>query len=192
MIHKQHYFAWVREKNLSRARTCLRSAIRTVASAMSAPFRPFSETLYLETRRLLENAEENAERGQTGGDLPWTANSNKMIPLEQIQALLLLAHYELLCVDEHEAMLTAGRVFRLVQMTRLYSVDKPDVSTTTAEAFVEAEAKRRTFWLAFILDRFLCSRDELPLTLNEEMVCLIIRPAPGTHTLLVDPLLQRY
>jgi hypothetical protein len=170
MIQKQRYFAWVREDNLSRARTCLRSAVRTVASAISAPFRPFSDTLYDETRHLLENAEENAERGQTGVDLPWVANSNKMIPLEQIQALLLLAHYELLCVDEHEAMLTAGRVFRLVQMTRLYSVDKPDVSIATAEAFVEAESKRRTFWLAFTLDRFLCSRDELPLTLNEEIV----------------------
>ncbi len=121
------------------------------------PFRRVSKSLYAETRRLLESL----DRAQAGGKASWTT-SGKVIPVEHIQVLLLLAHYELLCVGEHEAMLTAGRVFRLAQMARLYEVDKREVSPITADVFAEAEEKRRAFWLAFGLDRFLCSRDELP------------------------------
>jgi hypothetical protein len=83
-----------------------------------------------------------------------------------------------LCMDERQAMLTAGRAFRLVQMARLYDVDTPDdVPSVTAEpeldeSFVDAEEKRRTFWVAFSLDRFLCWRNEWPLTLQEEMASL--------------------
>ncbi|KAI1421088.1 fungal-specific transcription factor domain-containing protein [Xylaria sp. FL1777] len=175
IIHKGRYLAWANHENLSPARVCLRSAIRTVASAMSASFRSISNALYTETCRLLKNV----RCTQPYGSASWAGN-NKAIPLEKIQALLLLAHYELLCVDEHEAMLTAGRAFRLVQMARLYDVDKPDGLETNPEDFVVAEEKRRAFWLAFTLDRFLCSRDEFPLTLREEMTNTRL-PAPETN-----------
>jgi len=72
----------------------------TIAGTVSAQFRNLSDTLYAETRRMLENLEASDHR------LPGN------IQLEQIQAWLLLAHYEFLRMNEHQAMITAGRVFR--------------------------------------------------------------------------------
>ncbi|GIJ92502.1 hypothetical protein Asppvi_001780 [Aspergillus pseudoviridinutans] len=53
------------------------------------------------------------------------ATPRGQIPLEHIQAWLLLSHYELLRTGVDQAMLTAGRGFRLVQMARLWDMDAP-------------------------------------------------------------------
>lgn len=81
-------------------------------------------------------------------------------------------------------MLTAARAFRFVQMARLSDIDAPggdlqvspvasssssSTGTESNESFGDAEERRRTFWLAFSLDRFLCLQNEWPLTLQEEM-----------------------
>ena len=192
--------------------------MHTVASAMSASVRHLSDALYAETRRLLEVAD-RTRSGELlpdmglGADVDSHDTENRdVIPLEQIQALLLLAHYEMLCVSEHKAMITAGQIFRMVQLTRLYDLDREENdngkgiatsssphhfpsrgthlaspsssfcnddadSVTGNESFVDAEERRRTFWLAFSLDRFLSSRDELPLTLHDDMMCVRL-PAP--------------
>jgi hypothetical protein len=127
-----------------------------MAAAMSAHWCDVVDQLRGETRHLLET------------DSQARAVSKDEIPLEHIQAWLLLAYAELLRVGEHQAMLTAGRAFRLVQMARLYEVDASDGSQvspksadfTFDESFVDSEERRRTFWLAFSLDRFLCLRNE--------------------------------
>ena len=170
MIHPRRYYAWAEQESLPPTRICLRSAMRTMAAAVSAQYRAFSEILYAETRRLLETY------NQTQATEPLRLMSNDKVLLEEIQAWLLLAHYESLRKDERQAMLTAGRAFRLVQIARLYDIDalsgvSPNtVKAESDETFAEAEEKRRTFWLTFCFDRFLCSRNEWPLTLQEEMV----------------------
>ena len=169
MIHQRRYFAWAGQDNLSPARACLRSAMRTMAAAVSAQYRGVGDMLYAETQRLLDT-----QCPTPSPDSP-RLGSNDRIPLEHIQAWLLLAHYESLRMDERRAMITAGRAFRLVQMARLYDVDATDdVPPGTAdcepdERYAEAEERRRTFWVAFTFDRFLCARNEWPLTLQEEM-----------------------
>lgn len=141
-----------------------------MAAAMSAHWGDLVDHLCAETRHLLET------HSQT------RVTSKDEIPIEHIQAWLLLAYAELLRIGEHQAMLTAGRAFRLVQMARLYDVDALDDAQAspgasnreTDETFVDSEERRRTFWLAFSLDRFLCLRSEWPLTLQEEMVSAYI------------------
>ena len=173
MVHQWRYLAWSALETVAPARACLRAAMRTMAAAMSAQYRGFSDTLYAETRRLLERT------CQALVDTPWPM-SNTSIQIEKIQAWLLVAHYESLRMGEHQAMLTAGRAFRLVQIARLYDIDIPDdvlspaVGSESDEAFSEDEEKRRTFWVAFTLDRFLCWRNEWPLTLQEETVSVQI------------------
>lgn len=193
IIHKRRYFAWAAQENPSPARACLRSAMRTIATVVSTQFRGLSDPLYAETRRMVGSLDES--------DAPWLASK---IQLEQIQAWLLLAHYEFLCKHEHQAMLTAGRALRLVQLSRLNDVDatgassvefgaaaatggsadedrdeeggpretakSPAPSLASRDAFVKTEEKRRTFWLAYCLDRFFLIRSEWPLTLHEDMV----------------------
>lgn len=164
IINERHYFSWAGQDRLKPARGCLRSAMQTLAAAMSSSYSSLSEALYAQTRQMLNDLD---------------ALDTTTVQLEHIQAGLLVAHYEYLRVYEHQAMLTAGRTFRLVQMSRLYDIDGalgfssmsmpvPDMT------FSEAEERRRTVWLAFAFDRFLSTRNEWPLTLHEEMVSVAI------------------
>lgn len=212
MVHRGRYFSWADQEKPSPARVCLRSAMHTVAAAMSAQYLGLSDALFQETYRLLELQQSrmkirNSSRTETMwmttmqtypkspvSDKSDNSEGGERIPLELIQAWLLLAHYEFLRVNEHQAMLTAGRAFRLVQLARLYSVDDdaPELETdeahlTTECRFVISEEKRRTFWLAFSFDRFLCSRNEWPLTLQEEAVRTRL-PAPESSFQNAQPI----
>lgn len=169
IIYHRRYFSWADQENPGPVRTCLRSAMRTIAAAMSAPGRRYCDQLYAETFRLLQ--------------VHMVGSQNKIV-LEYLQAWLLLGHYELLRVSEYQAMLTAGRCFRLVLMARLSDIDSsahggvnlqqlPSATAMSkdgaAETFSLIEEQRRVFWGAFCLDRFLCSRNEYPVILQEDM-----------------------
>ncbi|KAJ5701370.1 fungal-specific transcription factor domain-containing protein [Penicillium malachiteum] len=157
--------------------------MRTIAAAMSAPGNRFCNELYAERCRLLE-------------DHKMKLNLNQTVSTEHIQAWLLVAHYELLRVNEYQAMLTAGRCFRLILMARLFEIDaykpeeysfqfshitgSPMKNESFKERFSLVDEKRRTFWLKFCLHRFLCSRNDYPLTLSEEMICTRL-PSPEVN-----------
>ncbi|KAL9082888.1 MAG: hypothetical protein Q9165_008741 [Trypethelium subeluteriae] len=172
-IHRRNYLIWASQKCPSPAQIALQYAMRAVAAAVSAQYRPLSGMLCAESRRVLEQMD--ADGTGDCGD----------IPIAQIQAWLLVAHYELLCKHEHQAMLTAGRAIRMVQLARLHDVDAQQVSTMSLGAEkplfpgqslygddspAESEEKRRTFWLAYCFDRFCLMRSECPPSLQEESV----------------------
>lgn len=167
--------------------------MHTAAAAASAQYYSSADLLYAETREMLERQCNGGEQynflssGTGGGAMP----TGKSIQIEHIQAWLLLAHYEFLRKDEHQAMITTGRAFRLIQLARLHEVDyesSPAMGFPTElmgdaaaagnanppevpeETFAVAEERRRVFWLAYCFDRFLSVRSEWPLTLHEEMV----------------------
>ncbi|KAL4905456.1 hypothetical protein BDW74DRAFT_17032 [Aspergillus multicolor] len=212
MLHRRRYFSWADQEKptATLGQRCLQSAMHTLAAAMSAQYQSLGDALYQDTCQLLESQRSPTPSRSGSGTSPetsWLARTTAApikssraesgggaggisnIPIEVIQAWILLAHYEFLRVEEHQAMVTAGRAFRLVQLARLYDVDgsnpadESQPESTSApdpdsdSAFIIAEEKRRTFWLAFSLDRFLCSRSELPLTLHEETVRTHL-PAP--------------
>lgn len=169
--------------------------MHTVAAAMSAQYHSLGDALYQETCQLLESQCMRTLSGSGSSDMSLFASTNNnpgprpsiasdKIPIELIQSWLLLAYYDVVRSGEHQAMVTAGRAFRLVQLARLYDVDESsgvdDMPSNPAGSdsdhsdqnipYIIAEEKRRTFWLAFSFDRFLCSRNEWPLTLQEEAV----------------------
>ncbi|KAL2864122.1 transcription factor domain-containing protein [Aspergillus lucknowensis] len=164
-LHQRRYFSWTTTESPSLPRAGLRSAMRTLGAAMSAQFGSLTDKLYAETCQILQQLD-----------------GMQCAPaVEQIQALLLLAHYELLHMQESRAMVTAGRCFRLIQLTRLYDTDAHEAETpavsvpvqgqeTYNECFAATEEKRRTFWVAYCFDRFLSSRHEWPLTLQEDAI----------------------
>lgn len=152
------------------AQAGLRAAMRTIAVALSSQNASCGDALCAETRFLLETL---------GVEPAWP--NCRDVQLEHIQAWLLLAHYEVLRGREYQATLTGGRAFRLVLLSRLYDLDgvaappssadlSADCSQRLEDSVAETEEKRRTFWLAFCLDRFLSMRHECPLTLQEEVV----------------------
>lgn len=88
--------------------------------------------------------------------------------LELAQAWILVSIYEFTQVTFQRAWSSAGRAIRLVQLTRLSDLDAEPVG---ADDFVVREEQRRTFWIAFCLDRLTCIMEKLPLTLSEHPVC---------------------
>lgn len=173
IIYRRRFFSWADQENPGEARACLRSAMRTMAAAMSAPSSHLCDQLYAETCQLLHSH---------------IVDTKDKIVIEYIQAWLILGHYELLRLGDHQAMLTAGRCFRLVLMARLSDIDAPSsedinlqqISPVSmidedvfGDSFSAVEERRRTFWLAYCFDRLLCSRNEYPLTLQEEMVSML-------------------
>jgi hypothetical protein len=172
-IHRRKYFAWARQKRPSAGQIALQYAMRAVSAAVSAQYQPLSSMLCAESRRVLEQMDTNGT--EDCGDTR----------IEQIQAWLLVAHWELLCNHEHQAMLTAGRAIRMVQLARLHDVDAgnvpfmpvgaeisllPSSPISDEDSFVKVEEQRRTFWLAYCFDRFCLMHIGCPPSLQEESV----------------------
>lgn len=170
LFYRRRCHGWINQPLPGTARACLRSAMRTIAAAMSAPSVRFCDQLYAETLRLVEE---------------YTSSCKDTTELEYIQVWLLLGFYELLRVGEHQAMLTAARCSRLVLMARLFELDAPGLDEANGahsppaspqheshedDGFCVVEERRRTFWLAYCLDSFLYSRHEYPPMMQQEMV----------------------
>ncbi|KAK4644198.1 hypothetical protein QC761_301980 [Podospora bellae-mahoneyi] len=136
---------------------CLQYAMWTLAMSFSSQFESSRDLFYKETRHMLENLDLHEDDMNT-------------VRVEQVQAWLLLAFYEFARCNYRRAWITAGRAFRLVQLARLHEVDISENAAECDDA-VSREEKRRTFWVAYYLDRLLCIRNRRPLTLIEEMIC---------------------
>lgn len=142
----------------------------TLASSLSSQFHVEGCKLYAKTRQLL---------GELDGDEPC-----HQISLEQAQAWALLSIYELTCQDFDRGMMSAGRAFRLIQMMRLYELDMPRTPQTmqldqyqreftpAQNDWIDIETKRRTFWFAYLIDRFTSMVDGLHMFFDERLVSL--------------------
>lgn len=131
-----------------------------LAAASSAHLQHMRESLYTRARSGIEALDRDIE-------------SSSAACLQAAQTWLLLTHYEFRYMGYRRAWLTAGRAFRIIQLAKLHEIDRlNDVSMNMAhpEAWAEAEEKRRTYWLAYCLDRFLNISEEWPLSLHEEAV----------------------
>lgn len=142
---------------------CLQHAVWTIATAFSSQFENIRNRLYTTTRNMLDKL-----------DLAEPCLDTRRV--EPTQAWILIVFYELMKTNYHCAWLSAGRVFRHVQMAELYSVDR---AMTPYTAGIEAdptvlEEKRRCFWLAYCLDRVISVLETTPLTLGEEVVSFIL------------------
>ena len=136
----------------------------TIASASSAQLYHIRDQIYKYTRRMLESLEAKD-------------SSPDCTDIEYIQAWILLLIYEFMQINYQRGWISAGRCFRLVQLMRLHEIDLPEniikrQSTVESENWVKTEVRRRTFWVAYSLDRFISIRHNWPLTLNEQDVSL--------------------
>jgi hypothetical protein len=134
----------------------------TVAASLSAQLNHVRHVLYEQTRKRLEDLE--------------SKDINMESPdLEHVQARLLLVIFEFMHTNYQRGWVSAGRCFRLIQLLKLYEIDSPDniatwYNASEQESWVRTEEKRRTFWMAYCLDRFISMRHEWPLTFTEQVV----------------------
>lgn len=167
MLNKSRTCSWSRDADsLNEYRECLQHAMWTLAMAHSTQFEHLRNEMYLKTRVLLESLDQ--KDGVTG-----------ICHLEHVQAWLLITYYEFTKVNYRHGWLSAGHAFRLVQLSRIYSIDMPKNLDTTGviEDLVHLEEKRRTFWVAYCLDRQISVSNGVVTTLNEEVVSHDVRDA---------------
>ncbi|ERF73751.1 hypothetical protein EPUS_01005 [Endocarpon pusillum Z07020] len=181
IVQAHRYRSWSKQRDKSQQRTCLQLAMWTLASSLSSQFSIEGRKLYTKTRQLLHALESD--------------ESYHQVSFQQAQAWTLLAIYELTCQDFHRGMMSAGRAFRLIQMMRLYELDAPTTPGTmqldkyhsqlvlqgpVQDDWVDVETKRRTFWLAYTIDRFTCMVDGLHMFFDERLIRTRL-PAPEVN-----------
>lgn len=100
-----------------------------------------------------------------------------VVRIEQAQAWVLVSIYEHMHVNPQQAWMSIGRCCRLVLGMRLYEIDDPNNPLTLVRDqdvglvdWTGLEEQRRTFWMAYALDRFISFHSSLPFTLNEQLV----------------------
>ncbi|KAE8148526.1 fungal-specific transcription factor domain-containing protein [Aspergillus avenaceus] len=174
IIHQTRYACWKSQTPKSESKEALQYAMWTLAASFSAQFQQVAQSLYQEAQRMLDMLKDT---------------EIETIEIEHLQACLLLATYEFMNSYDRRSWMRAGYAFRLVQLIRLYEIDTP-LSSATHDNWVEVEEKRRTFWMAFCLDRFLSIRNGWPLTLIEHLITTRL-PAPeaafqGGHPVIME------
>ncbi|TGJ78211.1 hypothetical protein E0Z10_g10554 [Xylaria hypoxylon] len=162
IVHHGRYSSWARQTTKTRQQLGLQYTLWTAAAAASAHYKGMGESLYCEARRLLRDPEEGLTDPAT-------------TEIEHVQAWLLLAIHELMFIDFRRGWISAGRAFRLIQLDWARYTD--GLSSDCAPArWIETEQKRRTFWMAYCLDRFMSLRSGSPPTFSEQNVIRL--PAP--------------
>ncbi|KAL4749591.1 hypothetical protein BDW72DRAFT_214009 [Aspergillus terricola var. indicus] len=164
ILNQQRYYARsARELDTGEPFACLQYAMRTVAASMCSRFKGVLPLLYEHAHCILNAWEQK---------LP-----DEAVPIELVQARLLLAIYEILKTNPRKGWISASRCFHLVHLVKLDEIDNPKSWKTSTLSWVEVEERRRTFWTAYALDRYANFVNGLPIILNDHMV-LTCLPAP--------------
>lgn len=95
-------------------------------------------------------------------------SSSQETDLEQVQAWLILATHEFMHVSFHRAWSTLGRAFRTIQLREFQDTDAVDMVEEQGD-LITTEMKRRTFWMAYCLDRFFSLRNGGHMTFGDQV-----------------------
>ena len=168
-LHRRRYFACAKQPSIGRSRVSLQLAMWNLAASFSAQYRHLQDRLYRTTRNILESLELNDNRIES-------------VDLEQAQAWVLLSFYEFMCMHYRRGWMSLGRSFRLLQLMGLYKMDGADrivsrYGIETTVDWIETEQRRRTFWMAYCLDRLVSLHNGCALTFNEQ----VVRKPPVNH-----------
>ncbi|KAK4235915.1 fungal-specific transcription factor domain-containing protein [Achaetomium macrosporum] len=167
IVHLSRFSEWRKRGPASEAQAALRQAIWTLAASTSPVYHcTFQETIYRQARDAVEGLDQRSDATHT----------------EHVQAWVLLAIYELMWVGFRRAWISAGRAFRLLQLDPTWS-NEPEARVSTSppdgghtKGWVEAEERRRTFWMAYCLDRLISLQNGSPPTFSEKV--LLRLPCP--------------
>lgn len=160
IIHQRRYLSWSRRPDKSAAQIALQYSMWALAASTSADYTRLDvDRLYRCAVRALQAIETNTvKEGLKQSD-----------DLEQVQAQLLLSMYELKHVDFRQGWITAGCAFRLIQYGWFQDLISGLNSLSPSVDWTELEEKRRTFWLAYYLDRIISLRSDSSCTFGEEV-----------------------
>ena len=140
----------------------LNYAIAMIGSSISSSDSKTIHACYSNARRYLEESQ--------------TEEPEPSLTVHTIQALVLITWYEFKGRDFARAWMSLGRLLRLARVLGLDCVDSDKTQPSECGGFrlplpdtddwVELEERRRTFWVAFILDAYSSARTKSPMTLR--------------------------
>ncbi|KAG4432241.1 hypothetical protein IFR05_012274 [Cadophora sp. M221] len=117
----------------------------------------------------IQKARKYAERMELDGI------GEPQITIYDAQSWCLIAHVEAQRMYITRAWTSTGKCVRLVHLMGLHCVDRPGVYGTRflppTDDFIELEERRRTFWAAYVCDRWTSALGGLPMTIQETGIC---------------------
>ena len=172
IIHKPRYFASMSMAPSLRPPAALRYAMWALAASVSDDHANLQTHLYRRARKYLEDSE-------------MKGHGEAIISVACAQAWLLVTTYEFKLMYFPRAWMSTGRAVRLSQMMGLHRLDGTALEVKQClpapRDWIELEERRRTFWIAFCLDRYASIGTGWPLSIEEKDVCCPFADSPYTH-----------
>ena len=139
------------------------------ATSVDPSLRAYKDVFYARARRSLAEL------------LDKTLDSLKPHKISTLQTLVLITTYEFLHANFGHAWMNCGRAARMAVYFNLMRLDEPHLfckqTLVDAKDWVDQEERRRTFWAAFLLDRFASLGTGWAATFNDEDITTFL-PGP--------------
>ncbi|KAH9204005.1 fungal-specific transcription factor domain-containing protein, partial [Leptodontidium sp. 2 PMI_412] len=161
IIHKSKFQTALKLGPSLRPPLSLLYAIWSIAASASRKYRELDESLYQKSRM---HAEAREMKGYDHAN----------VTVYDAQCWHLIASFEAQKTYAARAFMSTGKCLRLVQIMGLHHIDRAGLNTTMipapAKDFIELEERRRTFWAAFIGDRWASICTGWPMTMDESEI----------------------
>ncbi|KAH7398074.1 fungal-specific transcription factor domain-containing protein, partial [Cadophora sp. MPI-SDFR-AT-0126] len=157
VIHQARFLATLSLSSFARPSIALRYAMWTLAAGISPTHKHLAPLFYLRTRKYAE-ADEAGSRTQ-------------YVNIRHAQAWVLIGTYEYKMLMYPKSWLSIGKAVRLCQMLGLHRLDGRGLGHIQALEkpgdVAEKEERRRTFWMAFAMDRYAAASTGWPVIVDE-------------------------
>lgn len=161
IIHRPRFLAALNLAPSMRPPASLRYIMWTMAASVSDKYESLQEHFYQRARKYAQTDEMKGHGEST-------------ITLAHCQAWILISTYEFKTMYFPRAWMSAGRAVRLAQMMQLHRMDGLGLDVKQClpppRDWTEREERRRSFWLAFCVDRYASIGTGWPMTIDERDV----------------------
>lgn len=159
MIHRPRYYAAMNLAPHMRPPVCLRYAMWCHAASVIDKYEPLAQHFYARARKYIQQDE-------------MKGHGESMITIAHAQTWILLAGFEFKLMYFPRAWMSSGRGTRMVQMMGLHRVDGAGLDVKQClpppRDWTDREERRRTFWMAFCVDRYSSIGTGWPMTIVEQ------------------------
>ncbi|KAL7904843.1 binuclear zinc transcription factor [Trichoderma velutinum] len=165
MLHQARYMDSLPLPPAARSPMCLRYIVLALAASISEAYKDMATPLYQRARSI---ADSNEMLGQ-GKDF---------LSLAHAQCWCLMSYFEARQAMFTRASISFSRSLRLAQILGLHLLDGSDqMSMETGQCttdLIELEERRRTWWVIFICDRFICATTGWPAQIDEQDITTLL------------------
>lgn len=168
MIDRQRFAAALEESAVRTEINSLNYAVAMAGAGISKDNDRLVSACYDQARHYFEEAERKVPGAQ-------------FLSIHALQALLLITYHEFKRQNFARAWMSLGRVLRLTELMALHRLDLAETKHSQpsfylplpkAQSSTEMEERRRTFWVAYILDTYACCRTNTSVTFHQDDVSL--------------------